>query len=267
MPASQPPADPRKHGVKETANGDDPSSLTATTSLNYIETTTDVEPNSTTFSADSEYKHGKTAANTDSKGGDTRAITNLESKGSMTDTIEQANGNLEESASVESGESEAKTPSQNDDALGNLPVKVGTPSTTTRSKARKSRTVSKPEIKEHLRDGKPDNNLSPAVTYEASSEPAESVHKTPTEPQKDVIYHSITNLKQLEDKITEIDGRMKGTDARSSNNTWKALRCKRNNQDLGSLFEVREDFYVWKHPQIVKTPKKRDHEHTGRLRK
>ena len=91
----------------------------------------------------------------------------------------------------------------------------------------------------------------------AGNETSASFPEASEDPEEDVILHTIRILKHLEDKIVDIDGRFKGTGARSSVNTWKALRCKRNNQDLGSLFEMREEFYVWKHPQIVKTPQKK----------
>ena len=70
------------------------------------------------------------------------------------------------------------------------------------------------------------------------------------------ILHSVSSLNQLEQKIVEIDGRMnpKGLPVQ---NTWKNFRGIRNNQDLGSLFEMREDFYVDKHPKIVKEPKRK----------
>ncbi len=69
------------------------------------------------------------------------------------------------------------------------------------------------------------------------------------------ILHEISTLGQLEVKILEIDGRLNLNEVRPSINPWKALRGKRNNQDLGTLFEMREEFYVWKHPHIPKPPR------------
>lgn len=71
----------------------------------------------------------------------------------------------------------------------------------------------------------------------------------------DAVIHEISTLSQLEVKILEIDGRLNLNEVRPSINPWKALRGKRNNQDLGSLFEMREEFYVWKHPHIPKPPR------------
>ena len=71
----------------------------------------------------------------------------------------------------------------------------------------------------------------------------------------DAIIHEISTLAQLEVKILEIDGRLNLNEVRPSINPWKALRGKRNNQDLGTLFEMREEFYVWKHPHIPKPPR------------
>ena len=75
------------------------------------------------------------------------------------------------------------------------------------------------------------------------------------EEEEDII-HSISNLTQLEHKIVDIDGRFNSKEL-SIQNTWKNFRGIRNNQDLGSLFEMREDFYVYKHPRIVKEPKRK----------
>ena len=75
------------------------------------------------------------------------------------------------------------------------------------------------------------------------------------EEEEDII-HSISNLTQLEHKIVDIDGRFNSKDI-SIQNTWKNFRGIRNHQDLGSLFEMREDFYVYKHPRIVKEPKRK----------
>ena len=71
----------------------------------------------------------------------------------------------------------------------------------------------------------------------------------------DAVIHEISTLSQLEVKILEIDGRLNLNEVRPSINPWKALRAKRNNQDLGTLFEMREEFYVWKHPHIPKPPR------------
>ena len=45
----------------------------------------------------------------------------------------------------------------------------------------------------------------------------------------------------LEARIIEIDGRFTGVRV---NNAWKVIRCKRDNQDMGSLWEMREEYYV-----------------------
>lgn len=69
--------------------------------------------------------------------------------------------------------------------------------------------------------------------------------------QEGVILREIKTLQQLENKVLEIDGRLKDQKVRGVN-AWRFCRCKRNNQDLGTLFEMRENFYVYKYPQIVK---------------
>lgn len=64
-------------------------------------------------------------------------------------------------------------------------------------------------------------------------------------PQEDVVLFTADKVRTLEDKILQLDGRFVNP---QNHNAWKNIRCQRQNQDLGSLFEVREDYYVFKHP-------------------
>ncbi|KAL6719713.1 hypothetical protein ACLMJK_001634 [Lecanora helva] len=77
-------------------------------------------------------------------------------------------------------------------------------------------------------------------------------------PENDAIMLEITSLKQLHDKIVELDGRLdpKNQKEAPAISPWKIMRAKRNNQDLGSLFEMREDFYVYKLPGILNSSKR-----------
>ncbi|KAM0797637.1 Asx homology domain-containing protein [Usnea florida] len=72
---------------------------------------------------------------------------------------------------------------------------------------------------------------------------------------EDTLYE-ISNLSQLEHKVVDMDGRFQSKEM-SVQNTWKTFRCSRNNQDMGTLFEIRDEFYVHKHPKIVKEAKRR----------
>lgn len=76
------------------------------------------------------------------------------------------------------------------------------------------------------------------------------------EEEEEDILHSISNLTQLESKIVDIDGRFNSKEI-GVQNAWKNFRGIRNHQDLGSLFDMREEFYVYKHPRIVKEPKRK----------
>ncbi|KAL9602871.1 MAG: hypothetical protein Q9219_001566 [cf. Caloplaca sp. 3 TL-2023] len=60
----------------------------------------------------------------------------------------------------------------------------------------------------------------------------------------DVILWEITGLFALERKILEVDGRAKSGSRTGS--TWRDIRCRRNEQDMGSLFEMREEYYAYK---------------------
>jgi hypothetical protein len=87
---------------------------------------------------------------------------------------------------------------------------------------------------------------------EEPDQPIPESAETPSEPQPPsssqdelVILPNITTPSILEKHILAIDGRFKGV---RSVNAWKAIRCHRNNQDMGSLWEVRQGWYL-KHDQ------------------
>ncbi|KAL9003901.1 MAG: hypothetical protein Q9188_003263 [Gyalolechia gomerana] len=60
----------------------------------------------------------------------------------------------------------------------------------------------------------------------------------------DVVLYEITGLYALERKILEIDGRAKPGSRTGS--TWRDIRCRRDEQDMGSLFEMRDEYYAYK---------------------
>lgn len=91
---------------------------------------------------------------------------------------------------------------------------------------------------------------------DGTSSQTDGGHSSTSAEQEEDTLHTISMLTQLEKKIVEIDGHFNSNDLAVAN-TWKSFRGIRNNQDLGTLFEMREEFYVYKHPQIVKEGKKR----------
>ena len=124
---------------------------------------------------------------------------------------------------------------ENRDACGDLPeVKVEDDEVELVAKTEVSRSTAELESVDH--------NSSTTATASALN-------------SDDAILHEVSTLSQLEVRILEIDGRLNLNEVRPSINPWKALRGKRNNQDLGTLFEMREEFYVWKHPHIPKPPR------------
>ncbi|KAJ9314973.1 hypothetical protein DTO271D3_4712 [Paecilomyces variotii] len=64
------------------------------------------------------------------------------------------------------------------------------------------------------------------------------------EPIKDIIFPNVAGPQALASKILEIDGRIKNP---PNGNAWKQFRCYRNNQDMGSLWEVRQTWYLKTH--------------------
>lgn len=71
---------------------------------------------------------------------------------------------------------------------------------------------------------------------------------------EDTIHITASTLNSLESQIIDIDGRTSAKDV-PAHNSWKAMRGKRNNQDLGSLFDMREEYFVRKDSARVKGPR------------
>ncbi|PLB49416.1 hypothetical protein P170DRAFT_464844 [Aspergillus steynii IBT 23096] len=61
------------------------------------------------------------------------------------------------------------------------------------------------------------------------------------EQHDDVVVSGITGLNSLAAKIVEVDGRLKKM---PRGNAWKEFRSYRNNQDMGSLWEVRQAWFL-----------------------
>ena len=86
-------------------------------------------------------------------------------------------------------------------------------------------------------------NLEPEITDEkASSQPSCATKpEGPPEGTDEIIVTDIQGLTALSTKIIEIDGRIKEI---PNGNAWKEFRSYRNNQDMGSLWEVRQAWFL-----------------------
>ncbi|KAL2871345.1 uncharacterized protein BJX67DRAFT_342030 [Aspergillus lucknowensis] len=80
---------------------------------------------------------------------------------------------------------------------------------------------------------------------EASEDPQIVNEKPPSpsvtsEESDEIIVRDIQGPTALTLKMLEVDGRVKPTNG----NAWKEIRCFRDNQDMGTLWEVRQAWYV-----------------------
>jgi hypothetical protein len=83
------------------------------------------------------------------------------------------------------------------------------------------------------------------VAQDPSSDDVDLGEGASASAQEEVILCTAKSVRALEMKILEVDGRFSDP---SHRNPWKHVRCQRNNQDLGSLFDMREEFYFRMHP-------------------
>ena len=104
-------------------------------------------------------------------------------------------------------------------------------------------------------DGQKPGSIDEVTVIENGRAVGGDQNRLPTEPKTGCYLYEVWKPNGLENKIIEIDGRLDPKDAPIAS-SWRFIRVQRNNQDLGSLFDMREEFYVWKSPTIVKTPKK-----------
>ncbi|CAG8896628.1 unnamed protein product [Penicillium egyptiacum] len=72
-------------------------------------------------------------------------------------------------------------------------------------------------------------------------DPVPTTSQTTTSEPDEIIVPNLSSPQALVLKILQIDGRM--PNGRTSN-AWKEIRCYRNNQDMGSLFDVREAWFL-----------------------
>ncbi|KAJ5598496.1 hypothetical protein N7537_008580 [Penicillium hordei] len=84
------------------------------------------------------------------------------------------------------------------------------------------------------------------ITKPPSTEPQNDLVLTPsqattTSELAEIIVPNLSSPQALVHKILQIDGRM--PNGRTAN-AWKEIRCYRNNQDMGSLFDVREAWFL-----------------------
>ncbi|CAG8287592.1 unnamed protein product [Penicillium nalgiovense] len=75
---------------------------------------------------------------------------------------------------------------------------------------------------------------------EEQKDPVPTSQTTTSEPDE-IIVPNLSSPQALVMKILQIDGRM--PNGRTAN-AWKEIRCYRNNQDMGSLFDVREAWFL-----------------------
>ncbi|OJD17999.1 hypothetical protein AJ78_01956 [Emergomyces pasteurianus Ep9510] len=77
-------------------------------------------------------------------------------------------------------------------------------------------------------------SASAAIPVSKSEQPRESI-------PRDIIFGGVTGPARLANKILEIDGRITEP---PHGNAWKEFRCYRDNQDMGSLWECRQTWFV-----------------------
>lgn len=137
-------------------------------------------------------------------------ITNTAPKPEVTSRVSDANHNLESSAEVQNSESQSVQ-----QALEDIkPVDVEPPQSAPESSG-----------------GKP-----------VDVEPSQSTSQSNGE-SDEVVIPNVQGPSALTHKILEIDGRI--TNA-TNGNAWKELRCYRDNQDMGTLWEVRQAWFAKK---------------------
>ncbi|KAJ5612703.1 hypothetical protein N7510_005897 [Penicillium lagena] len=66
-------------------------------------------------------------------------------------------------------------------------------------------------------------------------------HETTAHRAGEILVRNVSSLQTLVNKILEVDGRRSGV---KNANSWREFRCYRNNQDMGSLWDVRQAWFL-----------------------
>ncbi|WEW61515.1 hypothetical protein PRK78_007005 [Emydomyces testavorans] len=94
-------------------------------------------------------------------------------------------------------------------------------------------------------DHKPNEMAHEDSTFQASTTtPSNHADQKTTNAQpqlKDIVFSGVRGPTSLHNKILQIDGRITNP---PNGNAWKDFRCYRNNQDMGSLWEIRQAWYL-----------------------
>ncbi|OAX82846.1 hypothetical protein ACJ72_02807 [Emergomyces africanus] len=96
-------------------------------------------------------------------------------------------------------------------------------------------TVGAPAI--HTSEAKVEHACQSSPAPTPASKPEQSQESIP----RDVIFSGVTGPARLANKILEIDGRITEP---PHGNAWKEFRCYRDNQDMGSLWECRQAWFM-----------------------
>ncbi|CAP86590.1 Pc20g12610 [Penicillium rubens Wisconsin 54-1255] len=85
------------------------------------------------------------------------------------------------------------------------------------------------------------DEINKPLSTEEQKDPIPTPSRTTTSEPDEIIVPDLSSPQALVRKILQIDGRM--PNGRTAN-AWKEIRCYRNNQDMGSLFDVREAWFL-----------------------
>ncbi|KAJ5504883.1 hypothetical protein N7463_007757 [Penicillium fimorum] len=85
------------------------------------------------------------------------------------------------------------------------------------------------------------DEVTKSTNTEQQKVPVPASSQTTTSEPDEIIVPNLSSPQALVLKILQIDGRM--PNGRTAN-AWKEIRCYRNNQDMGSLFDVREAWFL-----------------------
>lgn len=76
-----------------------------------------------------------------------------------------------------------------------------------------------------------------------SEEVTSANNRTPFSTTENNVIYTSSRVQDIELKIISVDGRVE-PDSTTVSHAWRYFRCQRNNQDLGSLYDVRLEHYA-----------------------
>lgn len=238
VPASQPVEDSPSQALDEPSQGESSTQFNLMGLLDYALQSTEVkteaeqdetEPIEATTKTEQQVAPQSSVAEAGTRSKRGRPAKRKSPHDEAQDAAIEVNGSAEVKATEAPKEGPEESANITENGVNSYPVPESAPEQEHENadSSQQSATAMETDLPETALSPKPD---------ESETSPCSS-----TTAPLEIEIHNVAGPNALMKKILETDGRVKNP---PNGNAWKEIRCYRNNQDMGSLWEVRQAWYV-----------------------